>query len=227
MTKQNSSVSSVGSEEWKRLVLSGAGAFGIHIEAPRMDRLVRFAETLLQWNQKINLTAITDPREMAVKHFVDAMAALPLIPGTGSLLDIGSGGGFPGLVIAIFRPELSITSIDAVRKKISFQQHLIRTLGLTSVHALHTRAETLPGENNRYDIIVSRALGSLEMFSGLALPMLSETGRAVAYKGIMDAAGMEEIETLKEKHPELSVDVQTYQLPFFGDRRAMVSITRK
>jgi 16S rRNA (guanine527-N7)-methyltransferase len=227
MTGQNLNAPAVASEEWKRLIHSGANDLGIDVPPPQMDQLVQFAETLLEWNRRINLTAITDPGEMAVKHFIDSMAVLPHIPENGSLLDIGSGGGFPGLVIAIFRPELDITSIDSVRKKISFQQHVIRTLGLKFVRAAHARAETLPEEDRRYGIIVSRALGSLEMFTNLALPMLSEEGRVIAYKGVMDEAGEDEIEALKAKHSELSVDIQSYLLPYSGDKRSLVFIMRK
>jgi 16S rRNA (guanine527-N7)-methyltransferase len=226
MTKHNPTVHGVGSDEWRRFVASGANDLGIDVSDPRMDQLVLFAQTLLQWNRRINLTAITDPHEMAVKHFIDSMAALPYIQDTGRLLDIGSGGGFPGLVMAIFRPSLEITSIDSVRKKISFQQHLIRTLALDSARALHVRAETLPEANRPYDIIVSRALGSLEMFTNLALPMLSEKGRVIAYKGVMDGAGEDEVQNLKAVHPELSLNIQSYQLPASGDRRSLIFIKR-
>jgi 16S rRNA (guanine527-N7)-methyltransferase len=192
-----------------------------------MEQMVQFSQLLLEWNRRINLTAITDPREIAVKHFIDSMAALTHIPDKGRLLDIGSGGGFPGLVIAVFRPSLDITSVDSVRKKISFQQQMIRTLKMNSVRALHTRAEELSKEERRYDIIVSRALGSLEMFTDLALPILSEKGRVIAYKGVMDKTGEEEIEAMEAKHPELAIHVETYQLPSSGDRRSLVFIRRK
>lgn len=222
MTNQNPAVHTTGSEGWKLLISSGARDMGIVVTPHQMAQLTRYAQMLSEWNRRINLTAITDPGEVAVKHFLDSMAALPHLPETGRLLDIGSGGGFPGLVLGIFRPELSITSIDSVRKKISFQQYLIRTLGLSSARALHTRAETLSVEDDRYDIIVSRALGSLEMFTGLALPLVAEEGTMVAYKGVMDGSAETEIENLKAHHPELFVAVHDYRLPASGDRRSLV-----
>lgn len=227
MTSQDRIALTIGSDEWKRMVTSGANALGVDVPDVRMVQLVRFAQTLMEWNRRINLTAITDPRQVATKHFVDSIAALNHIPETGSLLDIGSGGGFPGLVIAIFRPALQITSADSVRKKISFQNHLIRTLGLTSSRALHTRAEILAEESNRYDVIVSRALGSLEMFTTLALPMLSKTGKIIAYKGGLDEDGEEEVDALKARHPDLTVDTLGYILPSSGDRRSLVFITQR
>jgi len=222
MTYRNPAVLTIGSEGWKLLISSGARAMGVIVTPRQMDQLIRYAQMLSEWNRRINLTAITDPGEMAVKHFLDSMAALPYLPETGRLLDIGSGGGFPGLVLGIFRSGLSITSIDSVRKKISFQKYLIRTLALSSARALHTRAETLPVEDECYDIIVSRALGSLEMFNDLALPLVAEEGTLVAYKGVMDESAETEIENLKAHHPELFVAVHDYRLPASGDRRSLV-----
>jgi 16S rRNA (guanine527-N7)-methyltransferase len=200
---------------------------GIEVSDSQMAHLIRFAQMLIEWNRRINLTAITDPREVAVKHFLDAMAVLPHIPETGRLLDIGSGGGFPGLVIAIFRPDLSITSIDSVRKKISFQQQLIRILGLKESRALHARAESLPEKNENYDIIVSRALGSLDKFLNLGLPLLAEEGRMIAYKGVIESEQRDEIDALKSQHKDLSMDIHNYFLPLSDDRRSMVFIQRK
>lgn len=215
------------SAEWRQVIHAGAGTIGIEVSGDQMEHLVRFGQMLIDWNRRINLTAITDPRDVAVKHFLDSMAVLPYIPETGRLLDIGSGGGFPGLVIAIFRPSLEITSIDSVRKKISFQQQVIRSLGLEVASALHIRAESLAGENERYDVIVSRALGSLDMFVTLGCPLLSEGGRMIAYKGPMDDGVGDEIETLKSQHNDLYIDIHNYLLPSFGDKRSLVFIKRR
>lgn len=213
--------------EWQRLILSGAGAMGIDVSDAQMEKLVLFAQLLYEWNRRINLTAITEPLDVAVKHFLDSMAALPHIPETGRLLDIGSGGGFPGLVLTIFRPLLSTTSIDSVRKKISFQQHVIRTVGLKSAKAVHARAESLQDEKQRYDIIVSRALGSLDMFVTLALPILAEKGVIIAYKGIMDEGAEEAIEASKFRNSDLFVEVFRYLLPPAGDQRSLIFIRRR
>ena len=224
MTKPHPTVHSFQSSDWKHIIISGAREIGIVVSGPQMERLVRFAQMLIDWNRRVNLTAITDPREVAVKHFLDSMAALPHIPETGYLLDIGSGGGFPGLVISIFRPSLSITSIDSVRKKISFQQQVIRTLELKGSRALHARAESLAGQPERYDVIISRALGSLQMFVTLGLPVLAEEGRMIAYKGGVDDGGRDEVAFLKKRQEGISVDIQSYSLSFSGDRRSLVFI---
>lgn len=227
MTRPHPPLRAFQSTEWRQTILSGARNFGIHISDTRMEKIVRFAQMLMEWNRRINLTAITDPREVAVKHFLDAMAALPFLPKTGRLLDIGSGGGFPGLVLAVFRPTLLITSVDSVRKKISFQQQVIRTLEIGSATALHTRAEALPEKEDRYDIIVSRALGSLELFTTLGLPVLAEGGKMIAYKGGMEDGAGDSLESLKSRHPGLAIDIHSYLLPSLGDQRSLVFIGRK
>ncbi len=220
-------ITDIGSAEWKKRITSGAGDFGIEVNADQLAQLIRFAQILVDWNKKINLTAITDPEEIAIKHFIDSMAVLPFLPKAENLLDIGSGGGFPGLVLSVFRPDLKIISIDAVRKKISFQQHIIRTLGLKGARALHIRAEFLSSGNNsfapdNYDIIVSRALGSLEQFLGLSLPLLGPGGTIIAYKGTTKESERNEIEPCMSGEQSLSIDTHAYCLPKYGDHRTLV-----
>ncbi len=227
MRKPPPTVHSFQSANWKHIIISGAREIGIVVSDSQMELLVRFAQLLIDWNRKVNLTAITDPREVAVKHFLDSMAALPYIPENGNLLDIGSGGGFPGLVISIFRPSLFITSIDSVRKKISFQQQVIRTLELERSRALHTRAESLLGGPERYDVIISRALGPLQMFATLGLPVLAEEGEMIAYKGGMDEGEGDEVALLEDQQKDFSVDIHSYALTFSGDRRSLVFIRPK
>ena len=107
----------IGSTAWENLISSCAKEFGIEVTVNQLAQLTRFARLLDDWNKKINLTAITNPEEVAVKHFIDSMAVLPFLPKAKRLLDIGSGGGFPGLVLAIFRNDIQITSIDACPEK--------------------------------------------------------------------------------------------------------------
>ena len=217
----------IGSPAWEEIVRSGADAMGIGVSSSLMKKISRFAEILSDWNKRINLTAISDPEEVAVKHFLDSMAALPFIPEKGRLLDIGSGGGFPGLVLAIFRPSLQVTSIDGIRKKVSFQQHIIRTLCLKNAVALHARAEALAEANRSsaeyfYDVIVSRALGSLDLFIHLSLPLLARDGTMIAYKGVPDGNGRDDLEAWIPGKGSVSMDIRTYRLPKSGDLRSLL-----
>ena len=159
---------------------------GIGVSQAQMDRLASHANELLRWNRKTNLTAITAPEELAIKHIIDSMAVIPEIPVNASLLDIGSGGGFPGIVIKILRPDVSVTMIDAARKKISFLSHLIRMLDLPNATARHVRAETLnkdPSFVHAFGVIVCRALCDLYSFVTMAMPLMAPRGKLVAFKG--------------------------------------------
>ena len=133
----------IGSKEWSHLIINGADRFNIDLNHHHTDQYAIHARELTQWTEKINITSITDPFEIAVKHFLDSLAPAPLILPGMKLLDIGSGGGFPGLPLKVLIPSMSVTLIDASRKKVSFLKHVIRTLTLDNIHALHSRAEDL------------------------------------------------------------------------------------
>lgn len=206
-------------------VESGADKFNIPISPQQVGQFLTHTDLLLDWNKKTNLTRITDIKDIAVKHFLDSMAALPYLPKAGNVLDIGSGGGFPGLVLKIMRPELTVTLIDSVRKKISFLQHVIRTLRLEGVSAHHVRAEAFinePSQRGGYQAVVSRALASLVDFAELAIPFLAPEGFIYAYKGNMEKKEVRQIGTITA--PSLTVSQKTVHLPHADLNRTIVMI---
>jgi 16S rRNA (guanine527-N7)-methyltransferase len=236
----------IGSTEWKQIIKEGAESFGVRIGPKQEERFSVHAVELIQWNRKINLTRITDPLEVAVKHFLDSLAPAAIIPPDSTLLDIGSGGGFPGIPLKIVMPSLSATLIDASLKKVSFVKHVTRKLGLKGIKTRHAKARgtsivnfETPGETKDaigkvFDIIVSRAVTSLENFIQLALPLLAPGGTIIALKGKMS---QEETESIRRRFPELpgipgigkeeiSIDVKTYTLPHLGSERSIVTVTR-
>ncbi len=221
--------SPIGSAEWKHLIIQGAKALDVRPDQEKTDQFAIHGLELLKWNRKINLTAITDPLEVAVKHYLDSIAPAPVIPPGSSLLDIGSGGGFPGIPLKILLPSLSVTLIDASRKKISFQKHVIRTLGLQNIEARHIRAEELAREEpfaNAFDVIVCRALSSLDAFVAMALPLLTTDGMMIALKGKVSEAEIESWENLKVGKDRFSLMLKKYKLPYLGAERAIVSLKR-
>ena len=150
----------IGSKKWQNLIYEGAKNLDIQIDKRKIEKFAIHALELMKWNQKTNLTAITDPFEVAIKHFLDSIVPVKIIPSNASLLDIGSGGGFPGIPLKIILPSLSVTLIDASRKKVSFLKHIIRILELKNIDALHIRAEEFanePGVAKKFDVIISRA----------------------------------------------------------------------
>ena len=210
----------IESDEWSELIIKGARAFDLDLERHHTELFAVHARELLHWNQTINLTAITDPFEVAIKHFVDSLAPAELISPGASLLDIGSGGGFPGIPLKVVIPTLSMTLIDASRKKINFLKHVIRALELEEIEALHIRAEDLaddPAYHKHFDIITSRALTDLKSFVRQAHPLLAAKGQMIALKGKMDHS---EVETERSYTPI----AKTYLLPFSQSKRSIFII---
>ncbi|MGD8971299.1 MAG: 16S rRNA (guanine(527)-N(7))-methyltransferase RsmG [Desulfobacterales bacterium] len=199
----------IGTEEWKALIRTGAEQLGVTLSRSAVDQFAVHARELMLWNSKINLTAITEPLAVAVKHYIDAVAPADLIPPQARLLDIGSGGGFPGIPLKIMKPSLSLTIIDAARKKVSFLNQAGRTLHLKDYRVRHMRIEKLrnaedvlrsrqandpaktpwsggsPFANDlgTFDVVISRALAPLDEYLMLALPFIAEKGLILALKG--------------------------------------------
>lgn len=209
----------------KDLLKKGAAELGVELTADQMCTLELFAEELKRWNRKINLTAITDDEGIAVKHLVDSLSLLKAVRGPGRMLDIGSGGGFPGIPAKVMCPDLEIVSVDAVVKKISFQKQAVRLLKLEGFDALHVRAETLAADYPHYfDWVVSRAFSDIPSFVAMALPVLKSGGRIVAMKGKNAAEEIAAAQSDLEKLGARVESVQDFTLPCSGDARSLVII---
>nr|MBL8411072.1 16S rRNA (guanine(527)-N(7))-methyltransferase RsmG [Dechloromonas sp.] len=159
---------------------AGLAELGIELSAEQQDKLLAFRDLLLKWNKTYNLTALRDPEQAISHHLLDSLAILPHI-GDGPLLDVGSGGGLPGIPLAIARPELSVSMVDAVQKKATFLQQAAIQLGLKNVSAHHARVEQMSGQ---YAQISSRAFAELKLFVELTRHLLAPGGRWLAMKGV-------------------------------------------
>jgi len=216
----------IGSREWQCFIIDNAEKLGIVIDEDITAPFSIHASELLTWNRKINLTAITNPRDIAIKHFVDSLAPAGCLPDGARLLDIGSGAGFPGLPLKILKPSISVLLIDAVRKKINFLKHMIRILGLENVEARQIRTENLmkgTGQATSFDVIISRALSDLPSFVKSALPLLAKQGTIIAMKGKVDE---EELDAVRADAPgdQYSLEVERYKLPSIRAPRSIVMI---
>jgi 16S rRNA (guanine527-N7)-methyltransferase len=224
----------LGSQAWQDLIVQGAKSFSLQMGPQIVGQYAEFAKMLVQWNEKINLTAITDPRDMAIKHFIDSLAVAPFVPTCGSVLDMGTGAGFPGIPLKILYPHVRMTLIDAVLKKVNFIKYAIRTLKLMDAEALHIRAEHLAHEDDhkRFDLITCRAFSSLEHFVMLAHPLLAEGGLLLALKGRF--ADKEPLPQMDSKasavklatigHYPFKVSLTHYQLPFSNAARTIICL---
>lgn len=234
----------IGSSQWKQIIVDGATRFGIAVTDQQADLMAAHGRELIEWNQRINLTAIIDPKEVAVKHFLDSLAGLTEIPIQAKLLDLGSGGGFPGLPLKIMRPAQSITLLDGVRKKVHFLKYVVRALHLQHIEVLHGRAESLvegPDARGGFDVITCRAVADVKALVSLAAPLLSPNGRLILYKGPRDLArkstqgeatdegnqGMLLDRYLKSPiFNGFKCDCLDYHLPFLGDARCLIVMKR-
>jgi 16S rRNA (guanine527-N7)-methyltransferase len=174
----------------------GIAALGLALPQETIDRLLAFGELLLKWNKVYNLTAIRNPQELITHHLLDSLAVLPYLETLNRLADIGSGGGLPGVVLAIVRPGLIVSSIETVGKKASFQQQAKIELGLGNFSVVNKRveqvqAEALPG--GAPEGVISRAFSSLGDFVALSGHLVAEGGALYAMKG---ANPVDEIATL-------------------------------
>ena len=192
--------------------------------------LLDFLDELLHWNRRVNLTAITDPLEAVEKHLVDSLTLLPLVGEKERVLDLGSGGGLPGIPLKIARPGLSILSVAAVRKKIDFPRHVVRRLGLSDFLPRHARAEELVGRSEAdppFDLTVTRAVGPLRDLAKLAFPCLISGGRLIAMKGPEGEREAREAEPHLEELGLCCFELRKMLLPLSGAERVLVAIRRR
>jgi 16S rRNA (guanine527-N7)-methyltransferase len=221
----------IGSKAWKSSIVEGAGTLGITVTPQQAEAFARHAAELQHWNRRINLTAIKDAQEIALKHFVDSLAPANDLPPEASMLDMGSGGGFPGIPLKVIRPDLCLTLIDASRKKVTFLRYIIRILKLTQIQALHIRSDDLavdPDHARAYEVIVCRAFASLPDFIAAAKPLLAERGILIALKGRWasqqepwEGRGGEKDHWI-DRDSGFLVRRRSYRLPRLGDHRTLV-----
>ncbi|MDD4599739.1 Ribosomal RNA small subunit methyltransferase G [bioreactor metagenome] len=186
---------------------------------------------LIEWNEKINLTAITQPEEVAVKHMIDSLTCLDQVyfPAGCSVIDVGTGAGFPGLPLKIVRPDINLTLLDSLNKRLTFLQEVVNQLHLKDVILTHSRAEDAgqsKGLRDKHDVAVSRAVARLNILCEYCLPLVKTGGFFVAMKG---AKFQEEVSEAKLAVKILGgdiVDVREIRLPGLEDRRAVVYIKK-
>lgn len=195
-----------------------ADVLGVTLTDSQVAAMDSYAGLLLEWNQMMNLTAITDPEEVRVRHFLDSLSLVAYIPADepASLVDIGTGAGFPGLVLAIACPTLTVTLMDSTGKKLKFLNHVIETLKIPNAKTVHIRAEDAgqqPAYRAKYDLAVARAVARLPGLLEYALPMVRVDGAFIAMKG---STVFEEVEDSSAALRVLGgkvMDIESVQLP--------------
>ncbi len=201
----------------------------IKVTAQNLKDLETYKEMLIAYNQKFNLTAIKEEKEIYLKHFYDSLTLIKAVNLNSKLklLDIGTGAGFPGLVLKIFYPDLEITLIDSNNKKITFLNEMIKKLNLSQITCLNTRAENLPRTYREYfDIITSRAVANLRILSELSIPYLKVKGKFIAMKGNINNE-LEESNNILQKLDSKIINIIKFNLPIELSNRSLIVIEKE
>lgn len=182
--------------DFKAILNDTLSEFELSISDTAAEKLCRYYDLLIEWNKVMNLTALTEPRDVALKHFADSLALLKYcdIDNGASVIDVGTGAGFPGVVLAIARPDLRITLLDSLQKRLSFLDEVCKELDLPGVKTVHSRAEDGARTDLRdsFDYAVARAVAPLNVLCEYCLPYVKAGGRFLAMKGRGAAAELSE-----------------------------------
>ncbi len=211
-------------DKWKNTIKNECKTFDLNLTDSQLDLFALHAVNLLFWNKTINLTSITDSVQMAHKHFIDSLHLMPHIGNGKVILDIGSGGGFPGFCLKVANPAFNIVMIDSAKKKVNFLKELIRKSSMENITAEHVRAQESAFDNHykhMFDVVVSRAFTRLDRFVELSKPFLNKTGFILAMKS---RAVQEELKLIKQIKG-LEIETFSYTLAFRKSKRSIIKIT--
>ena len=199
----------------------GSQKLGLDLSEEALNLLLKYQDALVLWNKAYNLTAIRDPKEMLVKHLLDSLSILKDLP-KGRLLDIGTGGGMPGMIIALCQPERQCVLLDSDGKKIRFLKQFIADLKLTNVIAVQTRVENEDSSHDlgQFDVITSRAFASLTDFINASKPYMHQDSIIASMKGLVPH---DEVEAFKN---EFSCDIIALKVPRLDEQRHLLLLKR-
>lgn len=201
---------------------------GIDITKKQLEQLKKYYELLIDWNEKINLTSIIDKKQVYLKHFYDSLTIAKIINlnEIENMCDIGTGAGFPGLVIKIFFPHIDITLVDSMNKRLLFLDELIRDLQLSNIRTLHARAEDYAKDvREKYSLVTSRAVAPLNILSEYCLPLVKVGKFFIAYKANISQE-IQGIERVLEKLSSKLMEKKDFLLPIELSTRTLISIVK-
>ncbi len=198
---------------------------GITLDDDKLAKLERYYELLIEWNEKINLTRIVEKEDVYLKHFYDSLTLIKAIDlnNVDSLCDIGTGAGFPGIVLKIMFPNLRITLIDSLQKRINYLNEIIKELDLKDIEAIHVRGEDFKGS---FDVVTSRAVANIEKLVNYTMHLVSKDGVFIAMKGDIETELTKEVETKLNKKYQI-VEVKKFLLPIEKSKRSLVVLKCK
>ncbi len=216
-------------QDFAKIIQEYAKEMEIILEEEQINQFYSYMELLITWNEKINLTAIIQPEEIILKHFVDSITINKYIKQNAKLIDIGTGAGFPGIPLKIIRTDVEITLVDSLNKRINFLKEVINKLKLGNIQAIHSRAEEI-GKNRVYretfDYATSRAVANLSTLSEYLIPLVKQDGYVIAMKG----SNIEEEKNQSKKAIEILggniEEIEKFKLPKSDITRNIIKIRK-
>ncbi len=185
-----------------------ANQYGLEITKQEHDALMEYANLLIDYNKKVNLTAIVELDQIFIKHFLDSLLVLKHVNQKMAIADVGTGAGFPGMVLALFLPNSTFTLIEPTKKRVVFLHQVVEKLKLKNVIIIQQRAEDLQSYKEHFDVVLSRAVARLDILLELCVPLIKVNGLFIALKG---AQGKDEITVSKNAFKELNASILTIE----------------
>lgn len=209
-----------------------ADVYGLPLDEKQIGKFSIYYDLLIEWNGKMNLTAITEPQEVAVKHIIDSLTALRGIDeeDTKRLIDVGTGAGFPGIPLKIMRPDMKLVLLDSLKKRVRFLETVVEALGIEGVMCLHGRAEEAAREQGlreNFDVAVSRAVARLPVLAEYLLPFVRVGGRAIALKGLHSEEEAKEAGRAVHLLGGAAIEAIPVALPGLSDKRAVLVMKKE
>ncbi len=218
-------------ENFQEILTKVAAGYGLKLTTDQIAAMDTYYGLLLEWNEKMNLTAITEPHEVAVKHMIDSLSCYreDVFTSAASIVDVGTGAGFPGIPLKIFQSDIELTLMDSLNKRLNFLREVVDSLGLQGVTFVHARAEEA-GKNRahreNYNIAVSRAVARLNVLCELCLPMVKVGGWFIALKGAQyEDEAREAAKAIAVLGGKIE-DIRPVSLPGLTDKRAVIYIRK-
>ena len=217
---------------FEEILTARAAEAGIPLTAEQVGQFSVYNEMLLDWNTRMNLTALTAPEDVAVKHIIDSLTAYDaaLFDGARTLIDVGTGAGLPGIPLAVYAPHLTVTLLDSLNKRVRFLMEVTAAMGLPNVRCIHARAEEAARTAEHraaYDIAVSRAVARLPVLLEYTLPFVRVGGTLLALKGRAYAEEQKEARRAAEVLGGGRITAHPVRLPGRDDVRAMLTVTKE
>ena len=209
----------------KELFIEELSKLNVTLSKKQLEQLDKYYELLIEWNEKINLTRITEYEDVYLKHFYDSLTIAKVVDLSikETLCDVGTGAGFPGVVLKIVYPNLKITLVDSLQKRVNYLNEIVKELSLEDIHAIHSRGEDF---KETFDVVTARAVANIEKLVTYTMHLVNKNGIFVAMKGNIDEELTSQVEQKLNKKYKIE-QIEKFLLPIENSNRSLIVIKNK